>query len=595
MSGTNRVYFDLLQQSTICPKDVCLVPEDGTPTYQATKEEEEDSKTRVIAHISIPYNGYDDELSASGITPSPAFDLNRLDSNISRDYSDIEDLLFNSVGLERVYECWQKLQQNSAGLGLDDGFQPCEGLLFSKRLQDKLIEAYFQQFHPICPAVDQSDFLKWYKAPQQDVLAHPQLMRLLLLSVLFAALPHIDEDLLRGGPRCAVKQAQKAVFSSAQTLYHRLEWEFMGTEGLAQSALLLSYWSPYDSTREVNGYWVDEAIRHAVAGGMADLYSTRRKRIIWWCCMIRNRMISLGLRRFDRLERRPEGRLPELSDFAEEGSGGHLISLDSKLYFTRVFILLCKLTKIMVDSVRLKYRDYNSTWTLPEDRQAFDILEDIGQLDEKLKIWGVNFAHLYAAVQDLRVPNADLVIFHLIGLMHQFAVSILYEPFLRLSDSRSSQAWFVKDLALLKIKEASRNTAAITASMLRFANPKDLSIIVPPWIILPIALHLIQLSEPQDLEAKTEITQQLGYLMRTLHTLMCRFEGAQFIIKIVNAIIMLVRNSTEEMSLNQSSAWLGTAQGQSVGAQYTRLRQEEVVTHVLETIQNGLANEVIQT
>ncbi|OAL24786.1 hypothetical protein AYO22_05575 [Fonsecaea multimorphosa] len=236
----------------------------------------------------------------------------------------------------------------------------------------------------------------------------------------------------------------------------------------------------------------------------------------------------------------------------------------------------------MVESVRLKYRDYNCTWFFPGDQQALDILEEVGQLDEKLKIWGVNFAQLYAAVQDLKVPSTDLVIFHLIGLMHQFAISILYEPFLRLSASRSSHlAWFVKDLALLKIKESSRNTAAITASMLRFANPKDLSIIV----------------KPQDLEIRTDITQQLGYLMRTLHTLTCRFEGAHFIIKIVNAIIVLVRNSTEEEvpSSNKSFARLGTSHDHISGARCPRLRQEEVVAHVLEMIQNGLANEIVQT
>ncbi|KIX98597.1 uncharacterized protein Z520_05898 [Fonsecaea multimorphosa CBS 102226] len=444
-----------------------------------TANEQENSNPRVIAHISIPYDDSDGPSSPES-SLLPTFDPDTPDPSVNHNYFEIQDLLFNSVGLENVYPCWQKLQKRSVGLRLDDGVQTCEAPLLSKRLQDELIQAYFGQVHPICPAIDQSRFLQWYEAPERNDHGQPQLMRLLLLSILFAALSHIDEDLLRGEPCGSVKRAQKSLFSSAQSVYHRLETEFVGTEGIAQSALLLSYWSPYDSTQEVNSFWVDEAIRHAVVGGMSDPTSTHRKRIIWWCCMIRNRMISLGLRRFNRLNRRPEGRLPELTDFADdESSGCLLISVEAKLYFTRAFVLLCKLTKIMVESVRLKYRDYNCTWFFPGDQQALDILEEVGQLDEKLKIWGVNFAQLYAAVQDLKVPSTDLVIFHLIGLMHQFAISILYEPFLRLSASRSSHlAWFVKDLALLKIKESSRNTAAITASMLRFANPKDLSIIV---------------------------------------------------------------------------------------------------------------------
>ncbi|EXJ76475.1 uncharacterized protein A1O5_00983 [Cladophialophora psammophila CBS 110553] len=131
--------------------------------------------------------------------------------------------------------------------------------------------------------------------------------------------------------------------------------------------------------------------------------------------------------------------------------------------------------------------------------------------------------------------------------------------------------------------------------MLRFASPKDLPIVLPPWIILPIALHLIQLSEPQDLDMKTETTQQLGYLMRTLHTLTCRFEGVQFVIKIINAIIMLVRNSTEELVLSQPFAWSGTSQRRGLGTRYTRLEQDKVVTRVLEAIKMGLADEIVQT
>ncbi|OAP54017.1 hypothetical protein AYL99_11777 [Fonsecaea erecta] len=59
--------------------------------------------------------------------------------------------------------------------------------------------------------------------------------------------------------------------------------------------------------------------------------------------------------------------------YLKEGSEGHLISLDSELYFPQAFILR-KLTIIMVNSVRLKYHDYNSTRDF-----LFDILERIGQ------------------------------------------------------------------------------------------------------------------------------------------------------------------------------------------------------------------------
>ncbi|EXJ76474.1 uncharacterized protein A1O5_00982 [Cladophialophora psammophila CBS 110553] len=413
------------QQKTICPRDICLM-RDGILVHRVTKKDE-CSASSAIRHISIPYDE-SDELSETESTPPSVSDPGSEETFFEHDCFDIHDVLFDSIGLERVYECWQKLHERRE-VSVNDDFQMSEVLLLSKSLRDELIEVYFRQFHPICPAVDRTGFLRWYQAPEQDATVHPQLMQLVFLSILFAALSHVDENLLRREPCGSVKHAQKALFSSAQNLYHHLEQEFTGAEHLAQSALLLSYWSPCDSIREVNSYWVEEAIRHAVAGGMSDLSFTHHRRIIWWCCIIRNRMISLGLRRFSRLERRPEGRLPEITDFCDDSSGHHLISIEANLYFTRAFILLCKLTKIMVDSVRLKDRDYNDAWAFPRDQRGFDMMEEVGKLDEKLKVWGANFAHLYASLQDMNVPSTDLVIFHLIGLMHQYVCisQILWE------------------------------------------------------------------------------------------------------------------------------------------------------------------------
>lgn len=289
----------------------------------------------------------------------------------------------------------------------------------SSPFKDELIRVYFRQFHPLCPAVDRTQFLRWYHTPDYHRGDHPQLMQLVLLSILFAALTHVDEELLRHGSYSSVQQAQKALFAATQSMYHRLEPSFTGAEALAQCALLLSHWSPYDSTKEVNSYWVDEAIRHAVAGGMSDRSSTHRKRIIWWCCLIRNRMISLGLRRFNRLERRVDGPLPTTMDFCDPASTPYTAPTAAKGYFVRVFTLMCSLSRIMVDSVLLRYRKYNTAWSFPDDRAVAESMDEVGYLQEKLNIWSFNFADLYARVQESIVPHSDLVIFHLIGLMHQ--------------------------------------------------------------------------------------------------------------------------------------------------------------------------------
>lgn len=295
--------------------------------------------------------------------------------------------------------------------------------ILGRGLQERLIELYFRQFHHICPVVDEADFFTWYRSPEEYQGVHPQLMQLLLFSMLFAASSHLEEDELQHAPYRCVKHLQKALFAFAQAQYHLLERNHLRAESLVQSALLLSYWSPYDSTKEVNSFWVSEAIRHAVASGLPDLSSRSRRRIIWWCCITRNRMISIGLRRPTLLEKRVDGPLPEIRDFGDEISNPHFVSKEAKMYFAQAFIMLCSLTRIMAKSVRLQYRDYNKPWPFPPGHRGIELLEQIRRMEDKLRVWNVNFARVYARVQELAVPRTDLVVFHVISLMHQYVLT----------------------------------------------------------------------------------------------------------------------------------------------------------------------------
>lgn len=245
-------------------------------------------------------------------------------------------------------------------------------------------------------------------------------MQLLLYSLLFAGSSYLERDDLQREPYTTVTQLQKALFTFAQAQYHLLEQEKLGQEPLVQAALLLSYWSPYDGTREVNSFWSNEATRHAVAGGLPGSSPNSRGRIIWWCCIIRNRMISTGLRRPNLLKDRINSRLPEIEDFGDEVFHPRFVSKEAKVYFARAFHLLCSLTSIIAECVLLQYRAYTEIWELPAGHPSAQLLKEVRALDNELTIWSVNFAQLYANVRDMAAPRTDLIIFHLLGLMHQY-------------------------------------------------------------------------------------------------------------------------------------------------------------------------------
>jgi Fe-S oxidoreductase len=73
---------------------------------------------------------------------------------------------------------------------------------------------------------------------------------------------------------------------------------------LAQGALLLSYYSS-SAARHLNTFWLGVAIQSSMSDGVHNYdkdesltqYERLMKKRLWWCCVIRDRVLSLGLRR----------------------------------------------------------------------------------------------------------------------------------------------------------------------------------------------------------------------------------------------------------------------------------------------------------
>ena len=73
---------------------------------------------------------------------------------------------------------------------------------------------------------------------------------------------------------------------------------------IAQGALLLAYYST-NSERHLNTFWLSIAIQSAKADGAhryaedetLTRYETQMKKRLWWCCVLRDRILPLGVLR----------------------------------------------------------------------------------------------------------------------------------------------------------------------------------------------------------------------------------------------------------------------------------------------------------
>jgi hypothetical protein len=111
--------------------------------------------------------------------------------------------------------------------------------------------------------------------------------------------------------------------------------------------------SPGPGGVQNNSYWMNLAFKHE---NEDELWKTRppidgrlcRRRVLWWCCLVRDRMLALGMRRPYRLHRGPfEEDLTSELDFSFEAASYLTTEIQSKRIAIFAFVWLCKLSEIM--------------------------------------------------------------------------------------------------------------------------------------------------------------------------------------------------------------------------------------------------------
>ena len=148
----------------------------------------------------------------------------------------------------------------------------------------------------------------------------------------------------------------------------------------------------------ISTYWLDTAIHFARKAGAdrtrdAAPFTSRigqiRKRL-WWCCILRDSIMSLGLRR--RLSITPSEEVDYVQcaltedDFNHEIWKSHVCKPDEKQVLVRLFVTLCKLGIILKDALELLYTpgDDSPLGKKPRTREDCEIAKS---LMAELDLW----------------------------------------------------------------------------------------------------------------------------------------------------------------------------------------------------------------
>lgn len=170
---------------------------------------------------------------------------------------------------------------------------------------------------------------------------------------------------------------------------------------IAQSALLLSYYNS-NSDAMCNSTWLSIAIEHAQAEN-AHLFdalvsfddkSRAMLKRLWWCCILRDRVISLGMRRSLQIKAdqfNTVGTSISLPDMQDELGGSEVYLADMKLALTWVLIRLCNFASAVTELLWILYPSFpDSEWGWNYTPEAH--WEALQRASSSLSAWEIDFA-----------------------------------------------------------------------------------------------------------------------------------------------------------------------------------------------------------
>ncbi|KAI9811866.1 MAG: hypothetical protein M1827_005217 [Pycnora praestabilis] len=433
----------------------------------------------------------------------------------------------------------------------------------AKPLRDELVRLYFKDVHPFCPVVDEFDFYQTYE--QYDVEGESVFFSRFKL-IVFQAMLFCSSTM----------QAQ--LFRTVKELY---EGGYETDEiSLTQAAVLLSHWCPFDSESQANSYWVNRAFYHAKEAGLHEpenrsgLAATSRYQIIWWCCLVRERLTAFSLRRPEELRvDYSTNSAVRREDFGFESCFPSFTDLRSKAWTIEVFLWLCKLSEIMGQIMDFQRRHHYVPCTVSVgEGRAVKPRELLGvaELDRQLMTWRRDFLKAFKdAVADssavkkhfyiLRIISEYVIIRSSLSTSPNFfadnkviwclkssVLASLYIPYMYLAPNAQPIVEAFSKAALRNVKAASSRVAESTRELLAHSRVEELPSSLTVWIPLSIAIHFTDLNMETPSRRSASL-HRLKNLMRLLYVLRLRFLGGKYVAELVESALKAVSWNSETL------------------------------------------------
>ncbi|CAG9977511.1 unnamed protein product [Clonostachys byssicola] len=271
----------------------------------------------------------------------------------------------------------------------------------SQSVLNEFIRQYFIYVHPCLPLVNERTFWSTYSRTDNDQRKTNNFSLALFQSMLFAATRFVPINIINACGFEDLRSARNAFYRRAELLLtHNLERDSFV---LAQTCLLLSLQATLFEP-SLNSMWLSKAISHAEHAGANKYFNQApmdagrilENKRLWWCCILRDRMIAVGVRRSiqvtpDRFDFTNPGL--EEADLAEEIDTSEVYGPEMKSLLLRIIVAQCALAVAMTWTMAVVYPtgDSSSQSLSSAVSQLVTSMMEIERGNTELAVWARRF------------------------------------------------------------------------------------------------------------------------------------------------------------------------------------------------------------
>lgn len=292
--------------------------------------------------------------------------------------------------------------------------QGCLKVPSGSALQE-FLRHYFLYVHPCLPIINEASFWSIYSGQTVDEFPKTGISLALFQAMLFAASRFVAPLVIEA---CGFE-----TLKHARTLFHRRAELLLinevekNTLARAQTSLLLSLQSTIED-QTLNSAWLTRAIEYARLANAHTYYRDAlqtkpylEKKKLWWCCILRDRMITIGVRRNIQVTHEDfdfdQAGLEEV-DFVDEKNNSQVYSPETKAILAQIIAAQCELAVSQTPTMMAAYQfEHNDQSESPIFAKLLTALTGIERARTELAVWSRRYRNTLTSYADSARNSMD--------------------------------------------------------------------------------------------------------------------------------------------------------------------------------------------